>query len=62
MREAVEPLLRAGVLVEPDSEHGYLPATSPATISLEHALAAFAEDIVLREEACAGAAAPGPRS
>ncbi|MEE9281810.1 MAG: YihY/virulence factor BrkB family protein [Myxococcota bacterium] len=61
VREAVEPLLRAGVLVEPDSEHGYLPATSPATISLEHALAAFADDIVLREEICTGAAAPGPR-
>ena len=51
VREAVEPLLRAGILVEPDAEHGYLPATSPSTISLERALLALGEELVLEEEA-----------
>ena len=51
VREAVEPLLRAGILVEPDAQHGYLPATSPSTISLERALLALGEELVLEEEA-----------
>lgn len=50
VREAVEPLLVAGILVEPDANHGYLPASSPAAISIERALLAFGQDIVLTEE------------
>lgn len=44
IREAATPLLRAGILVEPDSEHGYLPASDPASISLERALLALGEE------------------
>lgn len=59
VREAVEPLVRAQVLVEPDDRHGYLPATSPARISLERALGALSDEIVLAEEVCLdGGAAP----
>ncbi len=50
VRAAVEPLIEAGILVEPDAEHGYLPATSPSTISLERALVALGEELVLEEE------------
>ncbi len=63
VREAVEPLLAAGILVEPDANHGYLPASSPAAISIERALLAFGQDIVLTEEVAArGAAAGDPSS
>ncbi len=51
VRAALEPLLQAGILVEPDAEHGYLPATSPSTISLERAFVALGEELVLEEQA-----------
>jgi membrane protein len=38
VRAALEPLLRADVLVEPDDQHGYLPATAPAALSLAQVL------------------------
>ena len=43
VREAIDPLLRAGILVEPDGEQGYLPAVAPSTISLDRTLAALAK-------------------
>ena len=39
LRQALEPLLDAGILVEPDDEHGYLPAASPAALTLDSVLA-----------------------
>ena len=42
VREAVDPLVRAGILVEPD-ESGYVPAVAPSTISLDRALGALAK-------------------
>lgn len=41
VREAVEPLTRAGILVEPEGEHGYLPTAALSTLSLERILAAL---------------------
>ncbi len=41
VRDAVEPLTRAGILVEPDGEHGYLPAAALSTLSLERILSAL---------------------
>ncbi len=41
VREAVEPLTRAGILVEPDGEHGYLPAAALSMLSLERILLAL---------------------
>ncbi len=41
LRDAVEPLTQAGILVEPDSEHGYLPSAALSTLSLERILAAL---------------------
>ncbi len=59
VRAALEPLLQAGILVEPDAEHGYLPATSPSAISLERALVALGEELVLGDEV--GSASRSPR-
>ncbi len=39
LRQALDPLLTAGVLVEPDDEHGYLPAAAAAAVPLESVLA-----------------------
>jgi len=41
VRAAVEPLTRAGLLVEPEGEQGYLPAAALSTLSLERILAAL---------------------
>ena len=38
VREAVEPLRQAGILVEPEDEHGYLPAAALSALSLEQVL------------------------
>lgn len=43
VRDAVEPFLRDGILVEPDGEHGYLPALAPSAISIERVLLGLAE-------------------
>ena len=39
VRAAMAPLLRDGILVEPDDEHGYLPAGSPEQLPLERVFA-----------------------
>ena len=39
LRRALQPLLDAGILDEPDDEHGYLPAASPAVLTLDSVLA-----------------------
>lgn len=39
LRQAIDPLLAAGVLVEPDDEHGYLPAAALSALPLESVLA-----------------------
>jgi membrane protein len=41
VREAVEPLQRAGILIEPEGEHGYLPAAALSALSLEQVLSAL---------------------
>ena len=41
VRAALEPLLRAGILVEPSGEQGLLPASSPSKLSLERVLDAL---------------------
>jgi membrane protein len=41
LRQALEPLLRAGILVEPEEGHGFLPASALQAIPLERALAAL---------------------
>ncbi|MCZ6569320.1 MAG: hypothetical protein O7B23_04065, partial [Deltaproteobacteria bacterium] len=41
VREAVEPLTRAGILVEPEGEQGYLPTAALSMLSLERILAAL---------------------
>lgn len=41
VRQALAPLLRAEILVEPDPERGYLPAASPKTVSIERLLQAL---------------------
>ena len=38
---ALAPLLAAGILVPPSDTHGYLPASAPASVSLERMLAAL---------------------
>jgi biotin operon repressor len=41
VREAVEPLKQAGILIEPEGEHGYLPAAALSALSLEQVLSAL---------------------
>lgn len=41
VREAVEPLLRAGILAEADEGRSYLPAASPSALTLERVLRAL---------------------
>ncbi len=41
LRSALAPLVAAGILVEPEEEHGYLPANASTAVPLERVLAAL---------------------
>ncbi len=41
VQAAIDPLLRSGILVDPEGDHGLLPAVSPEAISLEQVLSAL---------------------